>query len=97
MIGTILGNVYVIRLGIDVGIELGSLDIIFDDSNDGKLEGFFPGEPLESTDGKVLGFYTVINLGSTDGKVLGTILGNAYEMTLGIDIGTELVSLDCIL
>ena len=28
------------------------------------------------------------------GKVIGTILGNADRITLGIDVGTELVSLD---
>ena len=36
-IGTILRNVYVITLGVDVGIELGSLDESFGGSNDGKI------------------------------------------------------------
>ena len=35
-----------------------------------------------------------IKLVSNDGKVLGTIPGNLYGITLGIYIGTELVSLD---
>ena len=34
------------------------------------------------------------SLGSTYGKVLGTILGNVDEITLRIDFGRELGSLD---
>ena len=45
-------------------------------------------------DGKVHGSDEVIKLGCTDGKVLGTILGNAYRITLGIYIVTELCYLD---
>ena len=54
MLGTILGNVNVITLGIGVETDLGSLNGSFDGSNDGKLEGLFIGRSLGSTDGKVL-------------------------------------------
>ena len=37
--GTILGNVYRITLGIDIGTELGFLDGSFDALNADKLEG----------------------------------------------------------
>ena len=33
-------------------------------------------------------------MGSTDDKVIGTILGNVGGITLGIDVGTDLISLD---
>ena len=36
----------------------------------------------------------VTKLGSTDDKVLDTIIGNAYGITLGIDVERELGSLD---
>ena len=36
----------------------------------------------------------VINMGSTDGKVIGNIIGYVDEITLGIDAGLELGSLD---
>ena len=46
LLGTILGNVYGIKHGLDVRTDLGYLDGSFDDSNDVKLEGSFLGEPL---------------------------------------------------
>ena len=42
----------------------------------------------------MLGSDEGIKLGLSDGKVLDTILGNVDEITLGLDSGTELVSLD---
>ena len=39
MLGTIFGNVDVITFGLDVGTDMGSLDVSFDDSNDDKREG----------------------------------------------------------
>ena len=36
---TIIGNVDVITLGLDVGTDMGSLDVSFDGSNDDKREG----------------------------------------------------------
>ena len=57
MIGTILGNVDVITLGIDVVTDLGSLDVSSDGSNDVKLEGLLPGYSLVYTDGKVIVSY----------------------------------------
>ena len=39
MLDTILANVDVITLGLDVGTKLGSLDESFDGSSVGKLEG----------------------------------------------------------
>ena len=55
MPGTILGNVDVITLRIDVGTELGSLDVSFDGSNDRNIEGILIGDSLGYTDSKVLG------------------------------------------
>ena len=46
MLGAILLNVYVTTLGIDVGTDMGSLDRSIYGSNDGKLEGLFPGYSL---------------------------------------------------
>ena len=82
VLGTILGNLDRIKLGIDVGTYLGSLDEFFYISNYGKLEQLFLGDSLESTDGKVLGSDKGIKLVSTDGKVLDTILVNVDEITL---------------
>ena len=42
----------------------------------------------------MLGSDEVIKMGIYDGKVIGTILGNVDIITLGLDIGTELGSLD---
>ena len=56
VIGTILGNVDGITLGIDVGTQPSSLDILFDYYNDGKLEVLQFQDSLRSTHGKVLGF-----------------------------------------
>ena len=90
---TILGNVYRITLGIDIGIELGSLDVSFDGSNGGKFEGLLIEDSLGYTDGKLISSDEGINLEYTDDKMLGNILGNVHGITLAIDIGTELVSL----
>ena len=49
---------------------------------------------LGYTDGKVLGYDEGIKMVSTDGKVLVIILGDVDRITLGIDVLTELVSLD---
>ena len=46
------------------------------------------------TDDKVIGSDEGIKLVSTDGKLLVTILGNVYGITLGIDVETDLGSLD---
>ena len=73
--------------------RVGLLDVSFDSSNCGKLEGLFLGDSLGYTYGKVLGSHEVIKMVLSDGKVLGTILGNLYEITIGIDVETELVSL----
>ena len=63
VIGTILGDVDVITLGIDVGTELCYLYGSFDGSNYGKIEGLLPGDSLEYTEGKVLGYNEGIILG----------------------------------
>ena len=52
------------------------------------------GGSLLSTYDKALRSEKGIKLGSTDVKVLGTILVNIDGITLGLDIGTELGSLD---
>ena len=94
VLGTILGNLDRIKLGIDVGTELGSLDEFFYISNYGKLEQLFLGDSLESTDVKVLGSDEGINLILSDGKVIGTILVDVDGITLGIDVGTDMGPLD---
>ena len=55
VLGTTLENGDRIILVIDIGTELGYLNVSFDGSNDGKLEGLLIGYPLGYTDGKVLG------------------------------------------
>ena len=94
VLGTILGNLYGITLGFDVRTDLGSLQGSFDCYNDGKIEVLLLKDALVSTDGKVLESDGCIKLVSTDSKVLGTILGNLDGITLRIDVGTELSSLD---
>ena len=47
-----------------------------------------------SIDGKVLGSDVVIKMGPFDGEVFGTILVNVDRITLELDFGTELGSLD---
>ena len=51
-------------------------------------------DSLVSTDDKVVGSDEGIKLVLSDGNVIGTILINLYGIILGIDVGTELVSLD---
>ena len=51
-------------------------------------------DSLVSNDGKVLGSDEGIKMGSNDNKALGPILGNVDVITLGIDVVTELGSLD---
>ena len=92
--GTIHGNLYGITLGIDVWIDLVSLDESFDVSNDGNLEILLLGSSLRLTDGKVLGSEKGIKLVSTYSKLLGTILGNVYGITLGLHVGIDLGSKD---
>ena len=78
VLGTVIGNVDVITLGINVETELGSLDGSFDDYKDGKFEALFLGGWLRST----------------DGKVLVTISENIYGITLRINVGTDMGSFD---
>ena len=87
-------NVGGITLGIDIGTDLGSLDGFIDGSNDGKLERLFLGDSLGYTDSKLHGSDKGIKLGIYYGKVLSTILWDVHGITLGIDVGTDLVSLD---
>ena len=90
MLGTILGYVDRISLGIDVVTEIRSFYGSFDGSNDVKLEFLLLVESLVSTDDKVLGSDEGIKLVISDGKVIGTIHGDLYGITLGVEIGTEL-------
>ena len=55
VLGTILGNVNIITLGVDIVTYMSPLDESFGGSNDGNLEGLFLGESLGYTYGKVLG------------------------------------------
>ena len=52
---TILEDVHVITLGIDVVKQPGYLDESFDESSHGNLEGLLIGDFMGSTDGKGLG------------------------------------------
>ena len=52
------------------------------------------GGSLGYNDVKFLGYDEGIKLGSTYGKVFVPILGNVDRITLGIDVGTNLNSLD---
>ena len=76
--GTILGDVDGITLGFDISKLLDSVDGSFGGSNDGKIVLLF----------------SVDSLGYTYGKAIGTILGNVDGITLGIDVETDLGSLD---
>ena len=63
VLGTILGNVYVITLALDVGTDMGSLYGSFDFSNCGMLEGLFIGDSLIFTDNKMIGSDEGVHLG----------------------------------
>ena len=66
VIGTTLGNVDVITLGIDFVTQLGYLDGYFDSSNVGKLQDLFIRGSLGYMDRKVLDSYEGIKPGCTD-------------------------------
>ena len=91
---TILVVEYWITSWLDVVTELVSLDESFDGSYDGKLEVFFPEFLLWSFDSKFIGSDEGNKLGSTDGKVIENILVNVDVIILGLDVVTDLVSLD---
>ena len=94
VIGTILWNVDGIILGIDVETDLGSLYGCFDGNNDVKLNGLLTGDWLGYTNSEIIGSYSGVKLGLFYGNVIVTILVNVYGITLGLDVGTELGSLD---
>ena len=77
VIGTILGNVYEIILGLDVGTELVPLYGFFDISNAVHLEALLLEDSMIYTNGKVLGSDEGNKFVSSNSQVLGTILGNA--------------------
>ena len=87
-------NVYGIIIGLDVGTELVSLDGSCDGSNYVNLEGLLLGGSLGHTDGKFYVSEEGIKLGSTGGKVLVTILRNVDWIIPGVDVATEMGSLD---
>ena len=74
--------------------ELDFFDCLFHGVNDGNFEGILFGESLVSTDNKVIGYDEGIKMIYTGGKVLVNIPGYVYGIKLGIDIGTQLGSLD---
>ena len=94
VIGTILGYANGITLGIDFGTEIGAIEVSYYDSKDVKAEGLLFGGTLGYTHGKVLGSVERIELVLSVVELFGTIFGNVNEITLGIDVGTELGSLD---
>ena len=94
VLGAIFGNVDGNILGLDFGTDLGSLYGSFDGSNDDKLEGLFLGDSLRYTAGKLHSSDEGLKMVCTDGKLFVTIPVNVDRITLGLDIGTNLVSLD---
>ena len=94
VLDTKLGHLDGIALRINIGTELRSIDGFFDVSNDGKLENLLLVESLGSSGGKVLSSDEDIKLGLYGGKIIGTIIKNVDGITLWIDVGTELCSLD---
>ena len=91
---TIIVNVDGIALDIDVGTNMGSLDWFFDDYKYNKLEGLLLVYLLGYTDDKVCGYNEGIEMVSTDVKVLGTLLWDVDEITLEVDVGTDMGFLD---
>ena len=94
VLGTILGNLDGTTIGIYVGTDMESLDVSFDGSNYGKLEGLFIVYSMGYTGGKVLGSNERIKLVLSGGKMLRTILVNLDGIALGLDVGTEIGYLD---
>ena len=80
----ILGNVYLITLGLDIVIDLGSLDWSFGGSHGDNIEGLLLGDSLGYSNRKVLCCEKVIKLRSTDDKVIGTITVNKIRIKPGI-------------
>ena len=93
VLGTILVNVDIMSLGIDVGTEMVSLDGSFDASKDGKLERLLIVDSMEYTYDKMIPSDEGIKFAISCGKVIGTILGRIYVIIVGMDVVTELVSL----
>ena len=94
LMGIVLGGTDVITFGYDVVTELLYLYISFDGSTDGNLGGVFLGDSLVSTDDNKFGTNERIKLGLFDDEVLVTLLGNIVRITLGIDVGIELGSIN---
>ena len=91
VIGTILGDLHVMMIGIDVVTELGPLDGSFDFINHVNLEGLFLGGSLWSTDDKLLGSDEGIKLGLSYCDVIGIILGNIDGINLGLKLKDSVV------
>ena len=60
VIVAILGNVDEIKVGLDGGTVMGSLDGSFDGSNDENIEGLLLGYSLKYTNGNMLSLYLEI-------------------------------------
>ena len=58
------------------------------------MEILFLGDSLGSTDGKVIGSDEGIKLGLCDVKLLVTLIENVDGIKLGVDVETDLGSLD---
>ena len=81
-------------IDIYFGTDLVSLDASFDGSYDVMLERIFILGTLESTHVRVLGSDESVKMVLSSYKVRGTIFGNVHVITLGLDVGTEIGSLD---
>ena len=75
VLGTIIANVDVITLGLDVRTKMGSLDGSFDCYNYGKLEGLFLVGSWVSTDDKVLGSDEGVWLSFSFARSLTSLVG----------------------
>ena len=85
MLGTIIGNVDRITLGIDIGTKLVFLYGSFDGSNDGKLGVLLIGDSLGFIDVKVIGSDEGIKLIFTDGKVIILVSNMKIPITTATD------------
>ena len=88
MVGTVLWDVDVITLEVNIETYLVFLDRSCDCCKYEKLECLLLGNSLKSIDVKVLGSDERIILGLFDSKVLGTVPWNVYGIKLWLDVGT---------
>ena len=72
------------QLGDDEGSELGSLDVSFDSSSDGNLEGLLIGDSLEYQPGPEFGSYLKKLQVHEDVKLDGSLMVNHWYILMGL-------------